>query len=50
LSDPLLSRSPGACSMVLTKSLPPPRDFQPMLAQAKYDNRTASDTLWRSFP
>src|SRR5207245_2394076 len=36
--------------MVLTKSLPPPRDFQPMLAQAKYDNRTASDALWRDFP
>src|SRR2546430_12466838 len=44
------SRSPGACSMVLNKSLPPPRDFLPMLAQAKYDNRTVSDALWRAFP
>src|SRR3989441_503553 len=50
LSEPLLSRSPGACSMVLNKSLPPPRDFLPMLAQAKYDNRTVSDALWRAFP
>src|SRR3989440_5417742 len=36
--------------MVLNKSLPPPRDFLPMLAQAKYDNRTVSDALWRAFP
>src|SRR4029077_20178449 len=33
--------------MVLTKSLPPPRDFLPMLAQAKYDTRTVGNALWR---
>src|SRR5256885_17268740 len=49
LRERLLSRSPGACSMVLTKSLPPPRDFLSMLAQAKYDTRTVSDALWRAF-
>src|SRR6202158_3954801 len=35
--------------MVLTKSLPPPRDFVPMLAQAKYDTRTVCDALWRPY-